>query len=31
MSKLIAIGSVALVAMAFTGTAGASPISQRRS
>ena len=28
MSKLIAIGSVALVAMAFTGTAGASPISQ---
>jgi hypothetical protein len=28
MSKLIAIGSVALIAMAFTGTAGASPISQ---
>jgi hypothetical protein len=28
MSKLIAIGSVALLAMAFTGTAGASPIIQ---
>jgi hypothetical protein len=28
MSKLMAIGSVALVAMAFTGTAGASPIVQ---
>lgn len=26
MSKLIAVGSVALLAMAFTGTAGASPI-----